>query len=139
MAVASRTVARDLILAPLKVIVDAQSLTAIYDDTEKEPPKSGTAEWVRVSVRHRRGARVTLGRSDGSAKHRQSGFVFVDIFTPKDDGLVRSDLLSNLFADSFRTSGGTVWYRDVSEVEFGNDGNWFRSDVIAEFEYDLIR
>jgi len=127
-------------LTPLKAVVDAQSLYAIYDDTNKTVPKDETIKWVRISVRHRVGTRASLGRADDKSKHTQAGFVFVEIFTPREDGLVNSDVLSAAFADNFRNpSDGDIWFKDVSEVEMGEDGNWFRTDVIAEFEYDLIQ
>jgi len=137
--IASRTDARDIILTTVKAVVEAQSLYAIYDDTVKQPPTSGSTKWVRVSVRHRNGSRSSLSRKDGSAKHTQSGFVFVEIFTPRDNGLIQSDIFSELFAEAFRSYNGDIWYRDVSAVEQGQDGNWYRTDVIAEFQYDLIQ
>ena len=137
--IASRTDARDRILTPLKAVADAATLYAIYDDTGKTVPKDGI-KWVRISVKHRRGARASLGRADGKGKHTQSGFVFVEIYTPREDGLVDSDILSAAFAEGFRSgTDGDIWYKDVSEVEVGEDGNWFRADVIADFEYDLIQ
>ena len=127
-------------LTPLKAVVDAQSLYAIYDDTDKETPTDASIKWVRISVRHLGGRRTSLGRQDGKSKQTQSGFVFVEIYTPRDDGLVNSDILSAAFAGVFRNgTDGDIWYRDVSEVEMGADGSWSRSDVIAEFQYDLIQ
>jgi hypothetical protein len=126
-------------LTPLKAIADAQSLYAIYDDSPKAVPIDGSIKWVRISVKHRAGERTSLGRADKKGKHTQSGFVFVEIFTPRQDGLVVSDTLSALFAESFRTTGGDIWYRDVAGIEVGEDGNWYKVDVIAEFEYDLIQ
>jgi len=127
-------------LTPLKAVVATHSLTAIYDDTGKTVPKAGTTKWVRISVRHRNGSRTSLGRADGKGKHTQAGFVFVEIYTPREGGLVDSDILSAAFAEDFRSApDGDIWYRDVSEVEVGENGNWFRTDVIAEFEYDLIQ
>ena len=127
-------------MAPLKAIVDAQSLYAVYDDTKKPIPQDGDTEWVRIKVGHRRGTRASAGRrSDGKARHTQAGLLFIEIYTPKDDGLERSDVLCALFAESLRTSDGPVWYGDVTAVEEGDDGNWYRADVIAEFEYDLIQ
>lgn len=139
--IADRTDARDRILTPLKAVVDAQSgLEAIYDDTAKKVPTDGTITWVRISVKHRNGSRASLGRKDGKGKHTQSGFVFVEIYTPRENGLVDNDVLSAAFADDFRSGpDGDIWYKDVAEMEMGEDGNWFRTDVIAEFEYTLIQ
>jgi hypothetical protein len=136
--IASRTDARDRILAPLKIVVDAQSLYAVYDDTNKKAPIDGSA-WARVSVRHARGSRSSLGREDGKSKNTQTGFIFVEVYTPRDDGLTTSDVLVAAFGNSLRSGAdGDIWINDVAEVEMGEDGDWFRVDVIAEFSYDLI-
>lgn len=138
--VSSRTDFRDRILTPLKTIADAQSLFAIYDDTAKQVPTDGTVTWVRVLVRHANGSRSSLGRKDGSGKFTQSGFVFIELYTPREDGLVDNDTISAAFADSLRNfSDSDIWIGDVSAVEMGPDGNWQRVDIIAEFSYDLIR
>jgi hypothetical protein len=138
--IASRTDARDRILTPLKAVVDAQSLYAVYDDTAKTVPTDQSIKWVRISVKHGNGTRASLGRADKKSKHTQTGFVFVEIYTPSEDGLRDSDILSAAFAANFRNpADGDIWFLDVSEAEMGKDGNWFRSDVIAEFEYDLIQ
>ena len=127
-------------MSPLKTTVDAQSLYAIYDDTEKQPPTDGTTPWVRVSVRHRAGRRASLGRADGKGKHTQAGFIFVEIYTPRENGLENSDTYSAAFAEQLRRfPDGDIWIADVAEIEVGEDGNWYRVDVIAEFEYDLIQ
>lgn len=138
--IVDRTDARDRILVPLKAVADAQSLYAIYDDTAKTVPTNAATSWARISVRHRRGARASLGRSDGKSKNTQAGFVFIEIYTPREAGLVNNDIYSAAFAESLRSGAdGDVWISDVSEIEVGEDGNWFRVDVIAEFEYDLIQ
>lgn len=136
----SRTDFRDRMLTPLKAVAAAQSsLYVIYDDTAKEVPDT-SIKWARISVRHANGSRSSLGRKDGSGKHTQSGFVFIEIFTPRDNGLQDSDTISAAFADSLRNfSDGEIWIGDVSTVEMGPDGNWQRVDVVSEFSYDLIR
>lgn len=136
----SRTDFRDRILTPLKAVAAAQSnLYTIYDDTAKEVPTT-SIKWARISVRHANGARVSLGRKDGSGKFTQSGFLFIEIYTPREDGLQDSDIISAAFADSLRNfSDGEIWIGDVSPVEMGTDGFWQRVDIVAEFSYDLIR
>lgn len=138
--IASRTDARDRILSPLKDVVAAQSLYAIYDDTADQPPTDGDTSWTRIAVRHRSGRRASLGRADGKGKHSQSGFIFIEIYTPREKGLVDSDVYSAAFAEALRKfPDGDIWISNISGIEIGDDGNWFRVDVIAEFEYDLIQ
>ena len=127
-------------LTPLKAVADAQALYAVYDDTSKTVPTDQSIKWVRISVRHGIGTRTSLGRADKKSKHTQSGFLYVEIYTPSEDGLQDSGMLSAAFAGVLRNPvDGDIWFGDVSEVEMGKDGNWFRSDVIAEFQYDLIQ
>ncbi len=127
-------------LTPLKAVAAAQSnLYTIYDDTAKAVPDT-SIKWARIMVKHGNGTRSSLGRKDGLGKHTQSGFVFVEIYTPRDDGLQNSDIISAAFADSLRNfSDGDIWVGDVSPIEMGPDGHWQRVDVVAEFSYDLIR
>lgn len=138
--IVSRTDARDRILAPLKVVADTQSLYTIYDDTSQTVPIDGTVTWARISVRHRVGERTSLGRADGKSKNTMSGFIFVEIYTPREDGLIDNDIISATFAENLRGGqDGDIWIGNVSEMEMGEDGNWFRTDIIAEFSYDLIQ
>ncbi len=136
-----RTDARDRILTPLKAVVTAQApLTAIYDDTVQRVPEDGSIKWVRISVKHRNGSRASLGRADSKSKHTQAGFIFVEVYTPRENGLVDSDVISTAFANSLRNfSDGDIWIADVSPMEMGEDGNWFRVDIVADFSYDLIQ
>jgi len=138
--IASRTDARDRILSPLKDVVDTYSLYAIYDDTVRQPPEDGSSPWVRIQVRHRAGVRASLGRADGKGKHDQTGFIFIEIYTPREDGLTDSDQYSAAFAEKLRKfPDGDIWIVEVVATEVGDDGNWYRVDVIADFEYDLIQ
>ena len=138
--IASRTDARDRMLSPLKDVVGAQSLYAIYDDTVLQPPEDSDTAWVRISVKHRAGSRASLGRHDGKGKHNQVGFIFVEIYTSREIGLVKSDQFSAAFAEKLRNfPDGDIWIADVAATEVGDDGNWYRVDVIADFEYDLIQ
>ncbi len=126
-------------MTPLKAVAVSQSnLYTIYDDTAKQVPTT-PIKWARISVKHANGQRASLGRADSKSKNTQSGFLFIEIFTPRDNGLQDSDTISAAFADSLRNfSDGDIWVNEVSEIEMGEDGFWFRSDVIASFEYDLI-
>lgn len=137
--IADRTDARDRMLTPLKAIVDAQSLYTIYDDTRKELP-DGSTSWVRIAIRHQSGSRSSLGNSSGKAKHTQAGIILIELNTPREEGLANSDIYSAAFADALRNfSDGDIWISDVNVLEIGEDGNWFEVNIIADFQYDLIR
>jgi hypothetical protein len=138
--ITSRTDFRDRVLAPLKTVADGLSLYQIFDDTSKAVPSDQSTKWVRIQVKHASGERASLGRMDGKTKETQGGLIFIEIYTPRNDGLQSSDTLSAAFADALRKfSDKEIWIRNVVGTEIGEDGSWFRSDVQAEFQYDLIR
>jgi len=127
-------------LALVETVATAQSITNMFfDDNENQRPDDTSVDWIRATVRHRVGDRSSLARKDGGSKHRQTGFLNIEIFTTYGDGLVKSDTLSNAFATALRASTDSdIWFRRISEIEVGQDGGWYKSDVLAEFEYELI-
>lgn len=139
--IASRTIARDEMLAMLKTAVETyvtvehlSAIPVIYDDTKKAKPASG--HWVYAKVQHVSGSRTSLGPG---GRFRQAGDLFIQVFTTKGDGLVVSDKLSAAIAAVYagHASPSGVWFRDVVVKEIGEDGPWFQANVTVEFEYDL--
>ncbi|MCP4897717.1 MAG: hypothetical protein GY906_12155 [bacterium] len=137
------TQARDEILAVFKTAWDAGAesagLTVLYWDLAQDPPPTGA--WARVTVRHSDGNQATLSNSVGQRRFRHEGTVFVQIFTPLDEGLTLADALTSIVKYAFEgevTSPGRVIFRRVRVNEVGRDGQWFQVNVLADFEYDDI-
>lgn len=135
--IADIATARDLILAVYKTAVSAESsLVTCYADTDTPEPEAVTTTWTRVAVKHANGTRATLGKL---AERRQTGVVFVELFTPARDGMNVADRISDAIATAYNQSEGEVWYHDVSVQEIGVDGGWMKTNVTIQFDYDLVR
>ena len=135
--------ARDEILAKFHATWDADELSAnvpvLYSDVAQDVPASGS--WVRVTVRHTQGDQATLSNGIGERRFRHEGSVFVQIFTPFNDGMEDSDDLAMIAKQAFEgevTSPGRVIFRRVRINEVGQSGQWFQTNVLAGFEYDHI-
>ena len=92
-------------------------------------------------MRHVLRRQATLSGSAGNRIYTSTGIVSVSLFTPIGKGIEEADRLCVLFRNALEgqsTSGG-VWFRNVRTIEVGLDESWWRTDVIAEFEYDEIR
>lgn len=143
MTVANVTEARDEILTVFRTAWMAGSpsntIPVLYPDVDKPAPSEG--HYARVSVQHTNGFKATLSNRIGERRFRKVGFVTVQIFTVRGNGLVLSDQLAQIGKDAFegaRTPGGVI-FRDVQTPEIGPDGIWFHRQVVANFEYDEVR
>ena len=136
----NRGEARDAILALLKAALVAETtLTICYADTTTQPPAAVTSSWMRVAVKHASGARATLGPS---AKHTQTGVLFVELYTPAGEGLRTADRIAGLVADAYTgktTDQGGISFYDVAVKEIGTDEGWTHTNIDVQFEYQLVR
>ena len=144
MTVTDVTQARSEIHTRFKTVWDAdsasQNVTVLYADTAQDPPPEGS--WARITVRHADGAQATLSGETGARRFRQFGVVTVQVFTSTGDGQVTSDVLVAIAKFAFEgvaTSPGRVLFRNVRIQEVGQDGAWFQSNVLADFEYDEVK
>ena len=140
----TRTAARDEILTLVKGVADGlTAFVAIYDDTRQDVPKAESSpllSWARVLVRHVTGTQAALADFSGVRRFTKTGLVTIQLFTPTGDGLTLSDTLTEAFEAAVRTKStpNGVWFRNVRSIEIGNDGPWFQTNILAEFEYDQI-
>ena len=142
---ATRTEAKDAMFAIVKAVVDVESLHAVYEDTDpgnSDQKPDSSVNWVRVQIRHRAGASTSLSSPGGIQRHQVDGFILVEIFTVPGDGNVSADYLAQEFEDAFREVSPhdqTVWFTDVYSQEVGNTDGWFKTNMVAEFHYDIFR
>lgn len=141
---ASRTEAKDAIHALVKTVTDAESLTVVYEDTDSGTPDQQPADlgtYVRVLIRHRQGESTSLPSPSGVQRYVMTGFVIIEIMTPLADGNVVSDALAQAFDVAFRTRSvlnQSVWYTNVISQEIGASLGHYKTNVIAEFHYELL-
>lgn len=144
MAYASIQDARDDILTLFKTAWDAQAApvppVAYPNVTFDRPPDN--SPWARVSVKHNTGAQATVGGSPGNRRFRRFGMVVVELFTPTGQGLTASDKYAKVAYDAFEgksASPGGAFFYNVRVNEVGEDGAWFHTNVIAEFQWDEVK
>lgn len=142
MPISSLAEARDLITAHFVALWNAQSGTApllVYDDRHKDLPAN--APYARITVRHNVMDQRTLGNT-GNRRFRRFGVVVVQIFTVANDGLTKADVFAKVALDAFEgnsTAPDEVHFRNVRVNEEGENGNWFQTNVLADFDYDEIK
>lgn len=142
--ISTKAQARDEMLAVHQTAWDAGApslgLPVLYWDTEGDIPDAGG--WCRITVRHAEGSQVTLSSSVGTRRFRHRGTVTVQIFTPHNEGGTLSDSLTDIVENAYEgttTSPGRVIFTNVRTQEIGQEGQWFQTNVLADFEYDKIR
>ena len=130
-------------------LADASSLGVElrYEDVgPTDPPKIPTGgdapSWVRIQLRHADGDQSSLGGETGTRIFERFGIITVQVFTPTGDGLVLNDTLSLIARNAFEgktTSPGAVRLRRARIVAVGEDGPWYQSNVLVDFEYDEVK
>ena len=115
--------------------------TLLYQD-KKTPRIPDSGPWARINVQHNDRDRATVGGNANNRRFRAFGIIIVQIFTPYGDGLTNNDSLVNVAVNAFegtKTGEDRVEFRNVRSQEIGEDGPWFQTNVIAEFDYDLVK
>ncbi len=144
MPIATIAEARDEILAHFTTAWDAGTPPVprlLYDDKARDLPPN--APYARIIVKHNLFAQATVGgKGTGGQRFRRFGIVTVQIFTLSGDGLTNADVLVDLALDAFEgesTGSDRIEFRNARANEIGEDGPWFQTNVIAEFDYDRIK
>ena len=113
----------------------------LYQDKKKDIPVTAVP-WARMSIAHVDRDRVTIGGETGGTRFRAFGLITVEVYSLYGEGLTNNDVYVNLVIDAFEgqnTGLDRVTFRNVRNEEIGVDGPWFQTNVIAEFEYDIVK
>jgi len=143
MPIATITAGRDAIYLQFETAWNAQTPPVpilLYDDKEFDLP-DGDIPWAFIMVRHVTGTQETLGEI-GGRRFRRKGIVTVQVRTPTGLGLSTNDIFSKIALDAFEgieTAPDQVIFRRARLQEVGNDGAWFLTNVMADFEYDEVK
>lgn len=107
---------------------------AVPDDDKNPPP------WVKIIVRHQDASPAGMGSDTGRRKKTRYGIVTVQIFEGYGTGGAKANRLARVAEAAFdgKETPSGVWFRRVRTVDFGRSGPWYRTDVLAEFEYDDV-
>lgn len=117
-------------------VADWGSTTPLTLENEDFTPPD--EPWVRLSIRHRGAPQETLGKV-GNRRFARIGSVFVQVYTPSDDGRSQNEALTEQAAAVFEgksISGTTVRFNDVVVRETGVSDDFYQVVVEANFEYD---
>ena len=125
---------------------DIWSPTGFPFELENEsftPPNADAGTpWARMVVRHQDGMIDSLGRV-GNRRFDRLGALFVQVFTPLQEGTRRTKQLAQLVSDGFEGSsipGTTICFNDTIAREGGvSDDVWYMTTVEINFRYTEIR
>lgn len=138
--------ARDEILGFFTTAWNAQASPPplFYTDKHEDLPDNGP--YARITVQHTNFAQATLGGKPalggGGRRFRRTGLITVQIFSVSGSGLTNSDPLVDLTVDTFEgedTGSDRIEFRNVRANEIGQDGPWFQTNVLVDFEYDRVK
>ena len=125
------------------VLYEGKKATVPIDAESGEPVDAPT--WARVSLRHNTdetgGQDGAIAGADSTRTYDREGVAFVQIFTTPGKGLRLADNLGSIAQKAFQgkqTSPGGIWFRRVRVVEVGESGDWFQTNVVAEFVYQEV-
>lgn len=107
-------------------------------------PPSGKY-WARFSTQNLTEEQATLSNcveAPGSKHYTSSGLVFIQLFAPKsvNGSFTVLRLLAILARSAFRgkTTPGKVWFRNVRINEISPENEFYRINVVAEYEFDEV-
>lgn len=127
------------------LIVNATPTQLLWWNRPGDPPADpdtvgNPAPWIKVEVRHVLGGQSTLSGPTGGNRTTRRGIATVKFYEGFGSGLTQTDKLARVIERAFlgKSTTNGVWFRRVRTMEFGKDGSWFRTDVLAEFEYDDV-
>jgi hypothetical protein len=125
----------------------SQDVELRYEDVGPEGPPTAPANgsappWALIQMRHAAGDQISLSGETGSRIFDSRGIITVQVFTPRGDGLDQNDALTEIARNAFEgktTSPGGVRLRRARVLAVGEDGPWYQSNVVVDFEYDRVK
>ena len=157
MPFATTTAARDEILGKLKAVIDADaallgtyvSWEEVYPDiprTDKDasvPAKNPAGKpWIRAGVMHIDERAASLGAVNNKRRYEHTGYLWIQLFTPKGDGGKLMDSMKDALLDPFRRAGsGTAngaSFQNARGREIDVAGAWHLLNCLVDFSYDRI-
>lgn len=142
MPISTLVEARDKVMLHFTTAWNAQTPPIpllIYDDRHRDLPDN--APYARITMRHNVMDQRTLGNI-GNRRFRRFGIITVQIFTLSNQGLATADVFAKVALDAFEgsnTAPDEIHFRNARINEVGEDGPWFQTNVLVDFDYDEIK
>lgn len=108
---------------------------------ERKEQTDQTRPWIRVIWQHIDSQQRTVGSVNGKRRFETTGLLTVSFFTPTGYGLEDIAAAMTYILDLFRgkTTASGVIFRQGQPNETQQDGPWFRSDALVDFQYDEFK
>lgn len=118
-----------------------------WQNVERKQTNDLSKHWCRLTIdpvetrqKTFRTSETSIG--DGKARYTEKGIIIVQMFFSKAAFKGNDDRkLSVISRDIFRSRNvrdNIVWYRNADIRYLNSEESWFRSNVIAEYEFDEI-
>jgi hypothetical protein len=105
-------------------------------------PSSDTV-WARWRIQHETGGQNSLANVVGKRRFNRGGTVFIQIFTPLNNGVEMAYDLAEIVVGAYegkRTASG-AWFRNIRMNEVDNEtdvAGMQQINVLVDFDYDQI-
>jgi len=118
---------------------EATTFTMFWESVRDERDTT-EVEWAATFIRHGASQQVTFGPV-GSRLFERQGTIMMNCFAPIGKGLSESYAMGKILADAFEgnSSPGGVWFRNVRINEIGREGQFYQTNVLADFTYNQIK
>jgi len=113
-----------------------------YQDKILDPLPSADECWGRVTIKHNLFGQASFADGTGKKRFDRSGSLIIQVFTPPNDGLTKSDQITLSLLDAFEgktDSAGAIWFRESYINEVGISGAHYQANFITSFYYTHIK
>lgn len=124
-----------VVVAPENIVWENSAAGQKPAETEEPPPA-----WARVTLQHASGGQASLTGALGTKLYDRRGLLTIQLFT-RYDGLITADAAAESIEDFFinNASDSEVEYFNVVSQEVGEEGPWFQTNIVIDFEYRQVR
>lgn len=116
-----------------------------YLDDGKPDVMDRTKVWARITINPITRGQASLSNdvfTPGKKMYTSDGMLFVQLFFPKSyaNAAAVSRKLSQMVTVIFsgKTTTGCVWFRNARPYPLPNEEFYYRSNVVAEYQYDEL-
>jgi hypothetical protein len=108
------------------------------NSTDDDKPDSGT--WGKVFIRHNQSIEATLSGKTPAKRYRRFGVCTTQIFVTQGEGVrtLAPSVQTMLELLQSKETDNNVLFRNVRFNEVGQNGKWYQTNFIFEFEYDHV-
>lgn len=105
-------------------------------DEMRSGDTGGPSSWARITLQHTSG----VNKAIGGRLWQNKGLITVEVRVPGEQGNSLHRKLCRTAANAFRrkSTASGVRFQESRLREIGNEGPWYRVDVLTEFQYSEV-